>query len=187
MGTRTTPTTGTGTGTGTAMNPITPAPVERGQTAYGAAAVMSMAVRVAGQVPTRVDLQNAGTAEQQLGLTLGAVLVYLRSSFTARIVEQGWAQAAPLARSLVPVLGGRARGVMATGPWSATALVRLGGTPKVDIALLPVRPGSDRPSILHIEIGPISWEMCDANSYTALLHGWRTAANLLTVQEALDK
>lgn len=183
MGSRTTPTSSTGA----VMNPIAPASADREHAAYGAAAVMSMTVRVAGQVPTRVDLQNAGTMEQQLGLTLGAVLVYLRSSFTARIVEQGWAQAAPLARSLVPVLGGRARGVMATGPWSATALVRLGGTPKVDTALLPARPGSDRPSILHIEIGPISWEMSDAASYTALLHGWRTAANLLTMQESLTE
>ena len=76
---------------------------------------------------------------------------------------------------------------MATGPWSATALVRLDGTPKVHTALLPARPGSERPSILHIEVGPVSWELCDAASYAALLNGWRTAANLLAAEQPLDR
>ena len=163
------------------MNPISPAAADSAEMAGGVAAVMNMVVRVAGRVPTRVDLQNAGTPEQQVGLTLGALLIYLRNDFTARIVEQGWAQAAPLARSLTPFLVGRRRGIMATGPWSATALVRLGGTPKVHTALLPARPGSELPSILHIEVGPVSWELCDAASYAALLNGWRMAVNLLSV------
>ncbi|GAA1392098.1 hypothetical protein GCM10009613_35950 [Pseudonocardia kongjuensis] len=143
-----------------------------------------MVLRVAGPVPTRVDLRNAGTSEQQLGLTLGAVLVYLRSHYTARAIHEAWAQAAPLASALVPVLTGRRRGVLATdGPWSATALVRLGGAPKVRTYLLEARPGSEFPSVLRMEVGPVTWEIYDGASYTALLRGWRTAMHILAAND----
>ncbi len=76
----------------------------------GAAQVMGFSVRVAGRVPPRVDLRHSGTPQRQLGLSLGMVLVYLRSHYTARLVEQTWASAAPLAGSLAPFLVGRRRG-----------------------------------------------------------------------------
>jgi hypothetical protein len=41
-------------------------------------AVLNVVVRVAGIVPVRVDLAYVGTPEQQVGLSLGTVLVYLR-------------------------------------------------------------------------------------------------------------
>ncbi len=43
----------------------------------GLSSVSTLAVRVAGFVPTRVDMRFAGTREQQLGITLGAVLVHV--------------------------------------------------------------------------------------------------------------
>lgn len=64
----------------------------------GIAEVMSVGVRVAGRVPTRVDLRFAGTPEQMLGLSLGAVLIYLSSHLTARTVALAWAR-----RRLPPV------------------------------------------------------------------------------------
>ena len=42
-------------------------------------AVMSVVVRVAGIVPARLDLSHVGTPEQQLGFSVGTVLVYLNS------------------------------------------------------------------------------------------------------------
>ena len=51
--------------------------------------VTSLVVRAAGLIPARLDLAHVGTAEQQLGLTLGAVLVYLRAGVTARAVADG--------------------------------------------------------------------------------------------------
>jgi hypothetical protein len=44
---------------------------------------MRIVVRVGGIVPTPLDLSHAGTREQQLGLNLGSVLVYLNSAVTA--------------------------------------------------------------------------------------------------------
>lgn len=41
-----------------------------------ASVVTNVVVRAAGVVPARLDLTHAGTAEQQLGLSLGTVLVY---------------------------------------------------------------------------------------------------------------
>lgn len=76
--------------------------------------------------------------------------------------------------------------IMATGPWSGKALVRLDGTPKVHTALLPARPGSQLPSILCTEVGPVSWELGDAASHAALLNAWRTAANLLAAEQPLE-
>lgn len=39
--------------------------------------VTNLVVRAAGLVPARLDLAHVGTPEQQLGLTLGGVLVYM--------------------------------------------------------------------------------------------------------------
>ncbi|ALE82476.1 hypothetical protein [Pseudonocardia sp. HH130629-09] len=147
----------------------------------GAAQVMGFSVRVAGRVPVRLDLRNSGTTERQLGLSLGMVLVYLRTHYTARLVEQAWTEAAPLARSLTPFLAGRRRGVMATGPWSVAAMVQLGGAPKVIASLNETRPGAELPTMLRMQLGPITWDLCDATAYTAMLNGWRSAANLLAV------
>ncbi|OLM28283.1 hypothetical protein Ae717Ps2_6622 [Pseudonocardia sp. Ae717_Ps2] len=147
----------------------------------GAAQVMGFSVRVAGRVPTRLDLRHAGTPDRQLGLSLGMVLVYLRTHYTARLVEQAWASAAPQAAALVPFLAGRRRGVMATGPWSVAAMVQLGGAPKLTGGLIPTRAGSELPTMLRLQVGPITWDLCDAAAYTTMLNGWRAAANLLAV------
>lgn len=144
--------------------------------------VISVGVRVAGRVPTRVDLRFAGTAEQQLGLSLDTVLVYVRTVVTVRAVALAWGQAASQARSLSPVLADRRRPAAGSGPWSIAAMVRLAGMPKVESVLLPARPGIELPTILRMQVGPITWELCDAASYTALLRAWRTAADLLAVE-----
>ncbi|ALL79295.1 hypothetical protein AD006_28675 (plasmid) [Pseudonocardia sp. EC080610-09] len=149
----------------------------------GVAALTSLVVRVAGHVPTGLDLRHAGTPEQQLGLTLGGVLVYLRSHHTAQLIDRAWAHAAPMTQSLNPHLVGRRRGIMTTGPWAATALVRIGGSPQLRAALLPATAGHHRPAILRLELGPIAWELCDAASYTALRRAWNTAANLLATTD----
>jgi len=52
--------------------------------------VTNIVVRAAGLVPARLDLAHVGTPEQQLGLTLGGVLVYMRYGVTARAVAEGW-------------------------------------------------------------------------------------------------
>ncbi len=41
--------------------------------------VTNLVVRAAGLVPARLDLVHVGTPEQQLGLTLGGILIYLRT------------------------------------------------------------------------------------------------------------
>lgn len=145
----------------------------------GAATVTGMVVRVAGHVPTRVDLRNASTADQQLGLTLGSVLIYLRSHYTAHLITRSWSQAAPLAASLTPHLTGRRRAIMSTGPFSTSALIRIGGAPQLRAALIPAEPGQERPTILRLDLGPVSWELCDAASYAALRLAWQSATDLL--------
>ena len=147
----------------------------------GIAEVMTVGVRVAGQVPTRVDLRFAGTPEQMLGLSLGTVLIYLNSHLAARTVALAWGQAAPMARSLSPALAAPRRPVMTTGPWSLTTMVRLFGTPSVDSLLLPARPGTNLPTMLRVQVGPITWDLADTAAYTALLNAWRQAADLLAV------
>jgi hypothetical protein len=51
--------------------------VQHARTLPSSAAVMNIVVRVAGIVEARLDLAHIGTAEQQLGLSFGTVLVYL--------------------------------------------------------------------------------------------------------------
>lgn len=147
--------------------------------ALGVAEVMTVGVRVAGTVPTRADLRFAGTAEQMLGLSLGTVLIYLNSHVVTRTVALAWGQAAPLARSLSPTLPAGRRPVLATGPWSLTTMIRLFGAPSVDTMLMPARPGVGLPTMLRIQVGPITWDLADAAAYASLLSAWRHAADLL--------
>lgn len=154
----------------------------------GNAQVMGFSVRVAGRIPTRVDLQHAGTPECQLGLSLGTVLVYLRSHYTAQIIAGTWASAAPSAASLIPQLSGRQRGaVLTTGPWSVAAMVRMSGTPNITGGLIPGRPGSEIPSMLRLRVGPITWDLCDAAAYTTTLAAWKKAAALLAAVDEIER
>ena len=143
-----------------------------GERADGTGQVIGFSVRLAGRVPTRLDLQHAGTPEAQLGLSAGPVLLYLGSHYTAARIAQSWAAAAPVATSLVPHLASR-RSVLTAGPWSVSAMVRLGGEATITGGLLPGKPGSELPSILRLRVGPITWELCDAAAYTTMLAAWR--------------
>jgi len=104
--------------------------------------VTSLVVRAAGVVPARLDLAHVGTADQQLGLSLGTVLVYLRTRITARAVADGWSDAAVLARSLGPAVTGRRPLVI--GPSTVAAMVRLAGVPRVTATATPRGRGNIR-------------------------------------------
>jgi hypothetical protein len=109
--------------------------------------VTNLVVRAAGVVPARLDLAHVGTPEQQLGLTLGAVLIYMRTGVTARAVADGWSGAAVLARSLSPAVAGRRPPVV--GPTTVAAMVRLAGVPEVGAAFEPARAGGAAPARLR--------------------------------------
>jgi hypothetical protein len=132
-----------------------------------------------------LDLAHVGTAEQQLGLSLGSVLVYLRSGITARAVAEGWGQASVSAQSLSPAVVGRRP--LPVGPSTVAAMVQLGGVPQVTSAFLPGRAGGAVPAALRVQVGPVTWEVCDATAYVTLLRAWRQAARLLGDSPADDE
>lgn len=139
--------------------------------------VTNLVVRAAGLVPTRLDLAHVGTPEQQLGLTLGGVLIYMRHGVTARAVAEGWSGAAVLAQSLRPAVAGRRP--LLIGPTTVAAMVRLAGLPDVGAMLEPARADGAVPAVLRVQMGPVTWEICDATAYTSMLRAWRQAARLL--------
>lgn len=139
--------------------------------------IISVVVRVAGVVPARLDLSHVGTPEQQLGLSIGTVLVYLRSAITARAAADAWSKAAILARSLSPAVAGH-RPLM-VGPSTVATLVQLAGDLQTTSILVPAHHGPDAPQMLRVTVGPVVWEVCDATAYTSLLRAWRQAAKLL--------
>jgi hypothetical protein len=141
------------------------------------AVVTNVVVRAAGVIPARLDLTHVGTAEQQLGLTLGSVLLYLRTGVTARAVAEGWSGASPLARSLAPAVTGRRPLVI--GPSTVAVMVRLAGIPDVRAHAQPARAGGAIPAVMRDQVGPVTWEICDATAYASLLRAWRQAARLL--------
>lgn len=146
----------------------------------GLSSVSTLAVRVAGFVPTRVDMRFAGTPEQQLGITLGAVLVYVSMHRTAAMIADKWAAAAPLARGLSHALPqGRRDAAVTAGPWLLSAMVRFAGTPVVTASMLTPQPGRDVPPLLRMQVGPVTWELADAVAYTSMLNAWRIAEDLL--------
>lgn len=139
--------------------------------------VTGLVVRAAGLVPARLDLNYVGTPEQQLGLTLGAVLIYLRTGATARVVADGWSGAAVLARSLGPAVAGRRP--LLVGPTTVAAMVRFAGRPRVTSVYEPAQAEGAVPAVLRIATGPVTWQVCDATAYTSILRAWRQAARLL--------
>lgn len=149
----------------------------------GYSSVGSIAVRVAGLVPTRVDLRFAGTPQQQLGVSLGTILVYMSTGLTASTIVDKWAAAAPLSRALSHVLPSERRPAMATGPWLLSAMVRFGGMPAVTADLLTAQPGRELPPMLRIQVGPVTWELADVVAYSSMLNAWRIAADLLANQD----
>src|SRR5690349_9878948 len=102
-------------------------PTARARMITESSVVSNSVVRAAGLVPARLDLAHVGTPEQQLGLTLGGVLIYMRTGVTARAVAIGWGGAAVLAQSLPPAVAGRRPLVI--GPTTVAAMVRLAGLP----------------------------------------------------------
>lgn len=158
----------------TATENIAPSPLPvQGRMVPAGAAVTNVVVRVVGIAPVRLDLTHVGTAEQRLGLTVGMVLIYVRSGITVRNVAEAWGHAAVLAQSLSPAIAGRRPLVI--GPSTVGALVQLAGIPEVTSNLLATAAGQ----VLQIKVGPVTWELCDANAYTSLLRAWRQAARLI--------
>lgn len=164
---------------GTQTAPVT------GRTIPASAFVMNVVVRVAGIVPVRLDLSHAGTAEQQLGMSLGTVLVYLRSAQTARAVAEGWGRAVVHARALSAAVVGRRPAPV--GPSTIAAMVRMAGLPHVTAALEPARPSKGTPAMVRVQVGPVTWEVCDATAYASLLRAWRQAARLLDQNPTEDE
>jgi len=148
-------------------------------------AVTGIVVRVAGTVPVCLDLTHVGTVEQQLGVSLGTVLVYLRTALTARTIAQGWGHAVVLARSLPPAIVGRR--LVGCGPSTVAAMVQMAGMPKVRAEFEPARRDGAIPAVLRVQVGPVTWEVCDATAYASLLRAWREAARLLGDNLCVDE
>ena len=122
-----------------------------GRTIPRSSAVRNVAVQVAGIVPVRLDLAHVGTAEQQLGMSLGTVLAYLRRAGTARTIADGWSRAAVLARSLSPAITGRRPGVV--GPSTVAVMVQMAGLPQVTAEFEPTRYDGAVPAMHGSELG----------------------------------
>lgn len=75
---------------------------------------------------------------------------------------------------------------MSTGPWATSTMVRMFGLPKVSSMLLSPQPGTNLPTMLRMQVGPITWELADAVAYSSLLKAWRTAADVLAVHATED-
>ena len=165
--------------TSTDTHDLTPA--EQARVIPTTSAVTNVVVRAAGIVGTRLDLAHVGTPEQHLGLSLGTVLIYLHSAFTARKIADGWAAAAVQAHALSPALV--ARRPVLTGPSTVAVRARLVSSPHVIAELHPGRAAiCSRPAVspvLVVVVGPMTWHVCDQTAYSSILRAWRQAARLL--------
>jgi hypothetical protein len=148
----------------------------------GFSAAVEITVRVSGEVPVRVDASNVGTPEQQVGLTLGSVLVYLRDRLTVTAVVEGWRSGNYSAQLLGPArpVAYHHAGLAQVMGSQVSTLVRLGGIPNVLVAPITRRPGGVVPSHLRMQVGPVVWQVCDWNAYHSIALGWERAARLLS-------
>lgn len=104
--------------------------------------------------------------------------MYVRSGITARAVAEGWGNAAVLARSLSVAVAGRRP--LVSGPSTVAAMVRLAGVPQVTGSLEQIGADTTAPAFLRIQVGPVTWEVCDGTAYASMLRAWRQVARPLS-------
>jgi hypothetical protein len=57
--------------------------------------------------------------------------------------------------------------------------LRLAGIPDIRAHAEPARAGGAVPAVMRLQVGPVTFEICDATAYASLLRAWRQAARLL--------
>lgn len=118
--------------------------------------------------------------QQRLGRVQspGLSLAHGTACGTKRCWPVGPRVAAVLTATLSPAITGR-RSVPVV-PSVAAVMVQMVSIPPVRAAFQPAREDGTVPAVLRVQVGPVTWEVCDANAYVSLLRAWRQAAHLLS-------
>lgn len=147
-----------------------------------ASVITAATIRVAGQVPTDVSISHLGTHEQEASLRVGELLLYVRDPRIAERAAQLWAQARTGMSALPQVLGTR-RMHLPVRVGLVGVIVRLGGLPPCNAQWVPGRPGVAEPSHMRVEVGPITWEVCDQVAWNTIGHAWTLLHRQLAAAE----
>lgn len=144
-----------------------------------ASAITSAAVRVAGQIPIEISIRHLGTAEQEAGMRMGELLIYVRNAYVAERVANTWRQSRPVCAAL-PNVAGISRLHLPVRVALVGMIVRLGGDPACTVQGVPARPGVAEPQHVRIEVGPLAWEVCDRVAWHTITTAWETLHRQLT-------
>jgi hypothetical protein len=144
-----------------------------------ASAITAATIRVVGQVPTDISLTHLGTPEQEASLRIGELLIYLRDPHIAHQVAQLFGQAKACTSALPNVAGVR-RANLAPRVGLVGVIVRLGGDPHCDTTWIPGQPGSAHPAHVRVQVGPITWELCDRAAWHSIGAAWALLDRQLT-------
>lgn len=136
--------------------------------------IQAVAIRLAGEIETNIDLTHAGTPGAEAHVFVGSVLVRVKGRRTAQRLSAIWREAA-LHTNRLPVLARRSR----TNPNAecpAGLVVRIGS----DAALgQQLNPPSILPVHIRVQVGPLAWLVMDQAAYVSTRHLWERVERLL--------
>ncbi|GAA5154398.1 hypothetical protein GCM10023321_26150 [Pseudonocardia eucalypti] len=145
--------------------------------------ITATAVRVAGSIPVEVSVRHIGTTDQEAGMRMGELLVYVRSPFVAERVADTWHMAKPVVCAAVPPRAAVGKLHVPVRVALVGTIVRLAGHPVCTIVGVPARSGHEHPAHVRIEVGPLAWEVCDQLAWHTITRAWRRLARMLNEHE----
>jgi hypothetical protein len=147
-----------------------------------ASAITNATLRIAGEIRADINVAHLGTPEQEASLRIGELLIYLRDPSIAVRVGKDCARARTHT-AILPQLAGASRLHLPVRVGVVGLVIRLGGAPRTVITGVPARPGVAVPPHVRVEIGPVTFEVCDQVAWWALGRAWALLARALTTEE----
>lgn len=133
------------------------------------------AIRTAGDVHTNVDVSNAGTANAEAHVTVGALLARMRGDGTAQRVAAIWRDAG-LHTHRLPEVARWGRG-NPNAECPAGLVIRIGPEAPVRADLIPGTQAF--PVHIRIQVGPLAWLIMDRAAYVSIRQLWDRVGDVL--------
>lgn len=143
--------------------------------ATGSTVVQEVTIPASGEVDGRVDVTHAGTYHAVASVTIGTVLVRLKSRPAAEQIVETWQLAALHLDSIVEDANRDQLGPdLGVGPVGVVLAVESYVATRFDA--IPVQAGRN---YLRIRVGPVVWLVYDRAAYWSIRKLWEVAEQLI--------
>jgi hypothetical protein len=168
----------------TAVTPQPPTATNPPPVPVLASTVLSVVLRVAGPVPTRVHPYALGHPEQQVTARIGDAVVYLTEPTVAARIRQQWDATHYLASARLPERVSQTWLAPQPGSYPLAIALRLTGAVQVATQWITGRRATNTPAHLRVRVDRLVWQVCDQQSWERIGQAWFDAARYLAKHDA---